>query len=503
MTRIIVYGRDDYPKSELREPYLVSATRRDELNGEHSLELVTVKSRLDMGARVLCIEDDGTAREYVVYGVDSRHVGGSDVISTHYCTWSLHNDLVGTMVSAMPGVQTPASATTALTSALGGSYKWTVGTVDVSTLAGASMYMMSGWQALGVVVDNWGGEVDAVIAVDATKAQRNITRTVDLRAHIGSETAVRRFDFGSDVESVKRTYEDGPLLCRIVPLGKGELTENGGYGRKITIESVNNNRKYLTYDPMVDAAQMYGMSSGGIAYTEYPTIIVENPECETPADLKAWAQANIASFCTPKVSYEVDVAIAAREGVDAADLSLGDVVQVVDRKFGGDGLRIEARIVAIEVDELTGESLKVTIGDPVADLASSIGNLDGRMSAVETASGSIADNVVEQATSGIWTYRRWSSGIAECWGTYSASIAVNTSAAGYGGYRSSQITASFPSGLFSERPVVTGTASSSQGFWVNNIADTSASGVKFFLSCGSSLSSATRTVDFHALGRWQ
>ena len=30
--------------------------------------------------------------------------------------------------------------------------------------------------------------------------------------------------------------------------------------------------------------------------------------------------------------------------------------------------------------------------------------------------GSVADYIVEQGTSGIWTYRKWASGIAECWG---------------------------------------------------------------------------------------
>ena len=32
-----------------------------------------------------------------------------------------------------------------------------------------------------------------------------------------------------------------------------------------------------------------------------------------------------------------------------------------------------------------------------------------------------ADFVVEQGTSGIWTYRKWNSGIAECWGRTSIS----------------------------------------------------------------------------------
>ena len=30
--------------------------------------------------------------------------------------------------------------------------------------------------------------------------------------------------------------------------------------------------------------------------------------------------------------------------------------------------------------------------------------------------GNLADYVVEQGTSGSWTYRKWASGVAECWG---------------------------------------------------------------------------------------
>lgn len=33
-----------------------------------------------------------------------------------------------------------------------------------------------------------------------------------------------------------------------------------------------------------------------------------------------------------------------------------------------------------------------------------------------------ADYIVEQGTSGNWTYRKWNSGIAECWGEYKTTI---------------------------------------------------------------------------------
>ena len=37
---------------------------------------------------------------------------------------------------------------------------------------------------------------------------------------------------------------------------------------------------------------------------------------------------------------------------------------------------------------------------------------------------SLADFVIQQGTSGIWTYRKWKSGIAECWGRKSVSTAI-------------------------------------------------------------------------------
>lgn len=42
---------------------------------------------------------------------------------------------------------------------------------------------------------------------------------------------------------------------------------------------------------------------------------------------------------------------------------------------------------------------------------------DGEFKPLMLAIGDGADFIVEQGTSGIWTYRKWSSGICECWGS--------------------------------------------------------------------------------------
>jgi hypothetical protein len=113
------------------------------------------------------------------------------------------------------------------------------------------------------------------------------------------------------------------------------------------------------------------------------------------------------------------------------------------------------------------------------------------------------DYIVEQGTEGIWTYRKWNSGIAECWGLYVASIAVTTSSAGYGGYRSNQIEADFPF-TFAQIPSITATiASGSGGAWVNNVSGSSSSKVGFYLSSAQSNAAQSRAIGIHAIGRWK
>lgn len=351
MKRFLVYDNLGAQVCEITPNEVIQCERREVINGEHSLTITTTQ-QLAKNQRVLYQDGRSVWREYVIVGVDEEHTAGKTVYGTYYCVWSLQVDMQGLVVSRMPGVQTPVAASTALAAILEGQSRWTRGTVTQTTTGGASMYDMSAWQALGVLVETWQGELSVTIGVSDTGV---ISRAVNLYAQLGEDDAKRRYDFGADLQGITRTLDDSPLYCRISPRGKGEQTGDG-YGRKITIESVNSGNDYLEYSPMVDVAKIPD-GSGFI----YPTLIVENSECETPAALKAWAQGVLEEYCTPKVTYEVDVSQVGEEGVDVSGVSLGDTVQVVDKYFG-DGLRLSGRIVEMTTDELQSRDVSVKIG---------------------------------------------------------------------------------------------------------------------------------------------
>ena len=113
------------------------------------------------------------------------------------------------------------------------------------------------------------------------------------------------------------------------------------------------------------------------------------------------------------------------------------------------------------------------------------------------------DYIVEQGTSGIWTYVKWNSGRLECHGNYVASIAINTSSGAYGGYRSALITVTAYPIAFTSTPTVIATAQGAGGWWVNNVADSNTTNAKFYLSCGASLSASSRNIAISTYGKWK
>lgn len=113
----------------------------------------------------------------------------------------------------------------------------------------------------------------------------------------------------------------------------------------------------------------------------------------------------------------------------------------------------------------------------------------------------LGDSVIEKGTSGIWTYRKWSSGVAECWGiTASQSYAI-TNTYGQGKYVNTSV--NYPSGLFIDSPIVhIGKYGGGDGLIWASVNNNTTSTVTFYVA---DTSSHTVTCRFciRAIGRWK
>lgn len=370
--RVLVYDRNDSPLFEVTADELYGLVRDEQLDGPRSLTITTTHV-LQKNMRVLVCDATGRWHEYVVEGCDEEHGKGNRPIGTYWCSWSMQHDLELTVVSKMPS----GGVSTALAAVLSGTKRWTAGTVTKVKTASASMYEMGGWEAVAVMCDAWECEVDDEITVDMAGV---VQRRMAALEHVGSDTATRRFDYGNDMKSIKRTVDEEPVFARVIPKGMGEETDTGYYGRRIGIESVNGGIPWLEN---ATTAPYLRVSDGEGGY-EYPTRYVVNDELDDPADLKAWALANLDEWTAPKVTYGADLCQFQVAGLDANGVQLGDEVQVVDRAFGEDGLRIAARVVSLRVNELDPADMALVIGDAPANMATGLTSLAGTLSDVKS-----------------------------------------------------------------------------------------------------------------------
>ena len=111
------------------------------------------------------------------------------------------------------------------------------------------------------------------------------------------------------------------------------------------------------------------------------------------------------------------------------------------------------------------------------------------------------DYIVEQGTNGIWTYRKWNSGIAECWGALNGSANFTRSWAGMSICDSMNV--SFPADLFIATPFVTFSNSGGGSAVVFNGGSATQYQVPIQLGRGSNGSAVTFNVPIVAKGRWK
>lgn len=111
------------------------------------------------------------------------------------------------------------------------------------------------------------------------------------------------------------------------------------------------------------------------------------------------------------------------------------------------------------------------------------------------------DWIVEEGTDGIWTYRKWDSGIAECWGNKTGSTTFTRTWGSM--YVCDTVTVNFPSGLFLATPYVVYQSNTGNSQILFNGGATTVTAVR--IQAGRMTTIATSDYNFHiyAKGWWK
>lgn len=375
ITRMMVFSPQDSFLFEISPNSFFGGSYTEELNGPHSMELITLQ-KLEKEQRILFEDATEKWREYVVTGVDAKHQNGERVLGQYQMVWSLQHDLQLYTIDELAGIEDPITTMSALDIVLSGTSRWTRGSVTQDALGEAEMIMKSGWECLSILLDVWGGEVDADIRVSSTNI---ISRRVNVLSKLGSASVTRRFDYSRDMTSIRRVVDESPIACQIIPLGKREK-DIDGFDVPLTIEDVNDGKNYLRND---ETAPLFRLpnGSGGWEYTE---VKVDNTSIEDEEELLEWGLSVLDDYTRPKVTYEAEVLQFVAAGMDAKGVELGDTVHCIDRAFGDGEIRIEGRITSVTVDLADPSKTSIKVGElrqrAFVSMMSSITSMQSRIS---------------------------------------------------------------------------------------------------------------------------
>jgi len=121
--------------------------------------------------------------------------------------------------------------------------------------------------------------------------------------------------------------------------------------------------------------------------------------------------------------------------------------------------------------------------------------------------GAVKDYVVSEGTSGVWRYRKWNSGVSECWGVQTVSGSFQSSSSQWRGLYTALLTSgiAFPTDLFTEKPSlqITLDVNNFPGFIYHDSGTAVAHTGSIAIACPGTFTVVDPKLHFHAVGKWK
>lgn len=371
--RVDVYSRHDAYVGTIGSRQLLCFVWTDCLNGEDTVDITTTFP-LKEGYRLVWQDLNGVPHEHVCQDPQGASAAGlpiySDTALNSIC--ELFGDYIEDKRPYGYSFQRALEVCLKPT-------RWDVGTVDQpgTVSSGLTFYHTDCRTALNDILA-CGGELETSITVGANGVTG---RSVSILKHRGEADGHRRFSYGKDINSIKRTEHWGAITA-CYGYGKGVETDTGGYGRKLTFGDINGGKDYVED---ATALKTYGRpdGKGGFAHVfgKY-----ENSSCEDAGQLKSETQAYLDEHKIPGVTYEADVVDLVAMGRPWEGVGVGDDTQMVDGSFEPT-LRCQGRVTKQVIDML-GKTRTVTLGNVTESIADILQQQQQQITNLQNQSGS-------------------------------------------------------------------------------------------------------------------
>lgn len=194
-----------------------------------------------------------------------------------------------------------------------------------------------------------------------------------------------------------------------------------------------------------------------------------------------------------ETALTVTVSVTGYGGTSTLTVTIPSAFRTFD--VGGEGKTIAFGMTARDEDVANG----ITIPENGLFECGMDADFKGTVSLDITKLG-IADYIVEQGTSGIWTYKKWNSGIVEAWANVSTTQAIATALGGI--YRAPDaVTTNFPFTITNPKVHLASQSGVVNGAYIAELSNTS---FRWYpIKYGKDTTSKVRTIAAYVNGKWK
>lgn len=299
----------------------------EKLNGLNVLEFTTLDRDIKNKDRVVFQDELGIWHEFIIESIDDTH---EDVFV--YCEDSFYEtrgDYIDDRRFVNANFSTVAQAVMSYT-------RWKLKIVDDIGTGTVNFYHTDVKTAVFEDMQNkFNFEIKTYVEITNSRISQ---RVIELRKQRGHDNG-KRFTYDKDITSISRTIDSTEFCTALYAYGKGEETENGGYGRRIDISKVNNGKKYVEN---LKAKEQFGKHVKGKREHIFATYIFE--DIDDRKKLLEQAKKKLEELSEFKVTYKCDVLVLNKllEDRQHEGIELGDTVAIIDKDIN---IRVRARVV--------------------------------------------------------------------------------------------------------------------------------------------------------------
>ena len=327
--------------------------QNEEINKIQTIECTTVYSELIEKASYIGHKDYSDNRIFHLYKIDHiTKTSTTDVkiVGVHTFFDDMESD--GYIKDFRP---TNRELVGVLTTILDGS-RWQLGTVNIQRRYTGNFYYVTRKEAISKLIEATQIEIKPRLEFSRGKITG---RYLDVFTRLGARNG-KVFVHGRDLLTVSEKKSQGAIYTAVVGRGKGEETDTGGYGRRITFKDVvwrkssgnpvdkPEGQEYVEIPAMTE---LYGFEKG----TKPRIKIVEFQDETDKEKLLRLSYEWLEKNSRMQVEYSAKV-------LNVGNLELGDTVGIFNPKLG---IKYETRVFKVKRNLVDNKLTEFGIGDKV------------------------------------------------------------------------------------------------------------------------------------------